>query len=262
MEFIESSRYIIYGYCSEDCLPEDYIYERTCSLCSDADLKSDPLIKCTSCDEPMCHECFNKEGFLEEIQIRYGRYNEYCSKECCPDNVYDKITGKGQRKYQLTIELEKAGLELRDDSRLCSNYIVNNEGNLTYIVERMCQMKFLFDHNEFYEYMDKAKDDHQATIDEGYFPDTCVIDDAEYQFMEGKEYPLMWDFPWQKNNSIEQLFEERAKIKPEFLAFQYNLNRCMRILQKHIKKKIYHPDNQFVYNIHKINMEMLDSKQK
>jgi hypothetical protein len=202
---------------------------------------------------------------LDSYVIRY-EYNSdyYCSEECCPDEIWNKIYCKDEREYELKIALGKVGLTLRNDSRLCSNYIENNEGSIEFIVERMCQMKFLFDYHNMNYYIQKANEEQNETIEAGYFPDTSALDDAEYEVMKQYDfiYPKMWCFPWQKVNSIEDLMRDKKLIIPEFLGTQYNINRCLRKLQRKIKEKIYDPDNNFIYDIHTKNMEKLNLKKQ
>ena len=55
---------------------------------------------------------------------------------------------KDKRKYELTNELQKHGLELRNDSKLCQGFIDGSikDKKIKWIVNRMCQVKYLYDY--------------------------------------------------------------------------------------------------------------------
>jgi hypothetical protein len=109
-----------------------------------------------------------------------------------------------KRKDTLIKALTKAGLKLRNDSTLCENYIENksDEYTLQDVVERMCQMKYLFEYCHMNECKHDAYISQQKEIKAGYFPDCSVFDEAEYialnKYSNGK-YPDI--YPWQKNNN-------------------------------------------------------------
>ena len=268
-EYTECDQYNTYNYCSEICCPDDYVQDRTCSQCFHEDLKAVEFRKCKICKSTMCDDCFEKDGILDEIRVdRYGydtnhvSHHLYCS-DCCPDSVYEKIHGKDSRKYELQIALESVGAEIRSDSSLCRNYIENNMGQVEQIVKRMCEMKYLFEyHHDMPKYLQRAREEHDNTLAAGYFPDTTVLDDAESGVMRGRRYPRMWCFPWQTIHSLSFLFQNRSDFIPGFLAAQYNINRCIRNLQKIIKERIYHPNRSFVHNIHQKNLQLIEQMQQ
>ena len=105
-----------------------------------------------------------------------------------------------KRKEKLIEALNFAGLELRSDSVLCSNYINGKikNGSLEDIVKRMCQMKYLYDYCHMEECKDIAYKNQQDDWKHGYHPDCSVSDDAEFialnKYSKGK-YPAV--FPWQ-----------------------------------------------------------------
>lgn len=105
-----------------------------------------------------------------------------------------------KRKEILTKALTKAGLELREDSELCKKYISGEiKENKKNIVERMCQMKYLFEYCHMNECKEKAYNNQIETFNAGYFPDCSVFEDAEMialeKYSNGK-YPKI--FPWMK----------------------------------------------------------------
>ena len=62
------------------------------------------------------------------------------------------------RKH-LETELGKVGCKLRDDSRLCRNYIMCQQGNLKTIVDTMCEMKFFFDETNYAKNLKRLLDE-------------------------------------------------------------------------------------------------------
>ena len=105
-----------------------------------------------------------------------------------------------KRKELLIKALNKVGLELREDSELCKKYISGeNKNNKKLVVERMCQMKYLFEYCHMDECKQEAHNNYIETINLGYFPDCSVFEEAEMialkKYSNGK-YPIV--FPWMK----------------------------------------------------------------
>lgn len=116
--------------------------------------------------------------------------------------VNEKIARTIKRTNDLEKALNKAGVELRDDSKLCKLYIDNKcsgKFTLKQVVRRMCQMKYLYDYCHMKECLDKAHDDQIDERNNGYFPDCSIFDEAEYNALRkysNNTYPDV--FPWQK----------------------------------------------------------------
>jgi len=104
-----------------------------------------------------------------------------------------------KRKNKLILNLKKAGLKFRNDSMLCKKYIKGDkEFSLEEIVERMSQMKYLYEYCHMDECKSIAYDQHCEEINAGYFPDCSVTDYAEYLALEkysNGKYPDI--YPWQ-----------------------------------------------------------------
>lgn len=108
----------------------------------------------------------------------------------------NKLT-KIERKILLEYLLNKQEIELRDDSKLCSGYINGSikHWKIDNIVQRMCQMKYLFDYCNMDKYIRIAKNNQQKEYNAGYFPDTSIMDDAEELILKNiGNYPKVW--PW------------------------------------------------------------------
>ena len=108
------------------------------------------------------------------------------------------------RRTELIKALSKVGLELRSDSKLCDGWINNsitdyrrrtdNSWTIGSVVNRMCQMRYLFDYCNMDECLQIAYEEQQDELENGYFPDSSVFDDAEYLALKGNCYPKV--FPW------------------------------------------------------------------
>lgn len=97
----------------------------------------------------------------------------------------DKI----ERRAVLTDALELAGLNLRDDSSLCREYICTGKYDINYVVRRMSEMKYLFDYCHIKSIMNKIKNQEYGYVDD-------LFDKAEKQILSRiKRYPIK--FPWQ-----------------------------------------------------------------
>lgn len=111
-----------------------------------------------------------------------------------------KISNKTSRESKLVEELKKYGLKLRSDSKLCKGYIDGTikDWSIKEIVNRMCEMRYLYDYCDMDGHMQKAYEDQQDEYAAGYFPDCTVFEQAELTALqEYGGYPKQW--PWLKN---------------------------------------------------------------
>lgn len=126
----------------------------------------------------------------------YNNEKQYCFQHE-KISLIEEEKKYNERKEQLTKALEEKGLKLRDDSKLCMNYIndsLKERWTIDGIVERMCQMKYLFEYCNIESYMEKAEKEYYDELNAGYLPDCSIIDTAEAYAMKNKEYPNKW--PW------------------------------------------------------------------
>jgi hypothetical protein len=105
---------------------------------------------------------------------------------------------RSKRKKELKSALREIGLELRADSKLCQGYI---DGTITNwdvdgIVERMAQMKYLYEYANMEHYLKKAERAQAEELEAGYIPDIPVFTQAEDYALKktGGKYPKKW--PW------------------------------------------------------------------
>jgi ribosomal protein L13E len=99
------------------------------------------------------------------------------------------------RKVKLIEALKKYGLELRSDSKLCQQYIDGvNELSIDEIVERMCEMKYLFDYCNMKHYLDYVHTHKHK------FKYSDLFTEAEILALGDKDYCEDGKWPWLKNN--------------------------------------------------------------
>lgn len=199
-------------------------YEEMLVKCNDCHIEMNDnygYFTCILCKLSYCYSCQN------EIEETYYCSNDncyhcrrgncfntrrsgetYCEK-CAPEDVKESIEqhekelleaydimaqNVDDRRNELQVALQKMGLELREDSRYCKKYIEQNDGDVDEIVNRMCEMKFLFDYCDMRNVLDKVEKEHIETLEAGYFPDSSVFDEAEYEVLGKTPYPKIW--PW------------------------------------------------------------------
>ena len=111
-----------------------------------------------------------------------------------------KMEMNDKRKTKLVKVLKEYGLELRNDSKLCNGYIDGTikDLSLNEIVQRMCQMKYLYDYCNMDDCCAEAYDYQQEELRAGYFPDCTVFEHAELIALKKYgNYPAVW--PWLNN---------------------------------------------------------------
>lgn len=102
-----------------------------------------------------------------------------------------------KRKNKLITKLRQYKLELRNDSKLCQGYISGSikDWDIDDIVNRMCQIHYLFNYCNMNKYIKQANDEQNEEFNAGYIPDISVFDQAEMIVLkEIGEYPEIW--PW------------------------------------------------------------------
>jgi hypothetical protein len=114
--------------------------------------------------------------------------------------IQNKSDQKQRRKYKLLEALQQYGMKLRSDSKLCQGYIdgIIKDKSVDWIVNRMCQIKYLYDYCNMKDEIEKAKKEQMEERIEGYFPDCSVFDQAEINILTRiGDYPNQ--FPWMMN---------------------------------------------------------------
>ena len=111
----------------------------------------------------------------------------------------NSINKKNERKQMLISKLNSRGLSFRDDSVLCEKFINGDKSlKISSVVNRMCQMKYLFEYCHMNKCKDEAYEAQQEEFEDGYYPDCSVFDQAEYIALNkysNNKYPDI--FPWE-----------------------------------------------------------------
>ncbi len=180
---------------------------------------------CSECGISLCGRCSTK-NILWSICTRrncfhcakqtcWNRYAQrwYC-EGCAADSESLKIQEERRewlwkfylkvlaterlRRFILERALRKAGLELRADSRLCTRFIQQGVGDLRMIVERMCQLKWLFDYQNMGVLIQEIKElDLEDPDYDDYLARPLQI--AEARILAKTPFPRIW--PWQAEHA-------------------------------------------------------------
>jgi len=189
-------------------------YSKTTYFLTDDDINDLNSIKADSTYGPATYYTLEdiKNVFCEKYDIipenidnklkELNKQKEYLQQE----KMNKKEEKKNKRCESLTKALNKADLELRGDSKLCENYINGEvkDKNLADIVERMCQMKYLFEYCHMDECKEKTSKEYYETLNAGYFPDFDIFVEGERIALEkysNGEYPDI--YPWIKKDDLK-----------------------------------------------------------
>lgn len=111
------------------------------------------------------------------------------------------------RKKELECKLKSRGLELRTDSALCTKYIEGTiDLNIDYIVERMCQMKYLYEHCNMKKIKQDVYKEYLANNSRGVKLEANVSTRAEKIALDtysNSYYPKI--YPWEKSTNDKNI---------------------------------------------------------
>lgn len=155
---------------------------------------------CTSCKETLPLNQFKR--------IKY-RWTKSCI-ECLNEAKERRIRLKLQKKLKINREIElkeglrKVGLPLRDDSSFCANYINTGHPDIDIVVDRMCEVHYLYNYCDMYNEIGKIIKKRNKNKDHGDKYDrydrwerSSPFDEAEENILERiGGYPET--FPWIK----------------------------------------------------------------
>jgi hypothetical protein len=184
------------------------------SFCYDCDIKVyEEFIN--NCPHHNCYHCRNGSCF-------YIEHVRYC-EECVPKEYFERIEEEenelkliDERKKELKDLLNKNGLQLRDDSKLCSKYIYTGNGDLEYIIERMSEMKYLFEYCHMRKVIEIVKEEMEEEYDEDDFDFNMydgLFESSEERALEmysNDKYPDI--FPW-----MLKKYNKAAKVIQKYL---------------------------------------------
>lgn len=82
---------------------------------------------------------------------------KYVNSTMTLENFRNRLIERKNRKTELVKKLEEKGLQLRDDSKLCKQYIKHGEGDLQYIVDVMEEMDWFYKNTKYAKFYKEAK---------------------------------------------------------------------------------------------------------
>jgi hypothetical protein len=152
-------------------------------------------------DDP-CSIITKRNQLIKERENRAKKREENKRKNE-PIRLKKEAEKRNKRQEILVNALNRYGLELRSDSQLCNGYIDGTikDWSLDEIVERMCQMKYLFEYMNMKYYLDKIYHEQKMEREfSKYYPTQTVFEEAEeYVLSKIKGYPKTW--PWMEISS-------------------------------------------------------------
>lgn len=100
-----------------------------------------------------------------------------------------------KRKQELKKALQWKGLKFRRDSKYCKYYVKTGKGSIEKIVERMCQMRYLFEYCDFRNRLEDMEQIHEERYFDGIDSDCSYFEEAELDvlFLIDR-YPTV--YPW------------------------------------------------------------------
>jgi hypothetical protein len=151
------------------------------------------------------------QGKLEELQAKRTK-----KSQTIKDN---KVARQNIRTEELKTALEKVGLELRSDSRLCQGYIENKldqEWTLDEIVSMCAEMRWLYQYTDYKKKLDQAVQDEAEAIAEWegwHGAHRKAYDEVEpevrHKVLKSHPKPSIW--PWQQNKTITEILPSKKK---------------------------------------------------
>lgn len=138
------------------------------------------------------------------------------------------------RTKKLKSKLKKRGLELRKDSALCSLYINGkNDYDINWIVQRMCQMKYLYEYCDMKNIKSQVYNDYVTNGFNKNYEGTISIHAEKIALEKHSDgiYPKV--FPWEINkinitkkfnNDISKLELNKLKELNTLTKFDENVS--------------------------------------
>lgn len=202
-----------------------------CSVCGDSSCKEWGCQYPNFCDEyDYCEICCdNRDSTKYNIETELHKFfkHDYGTQIYLCDSCYEIEDLKLKREIELRYNLCKKGLWLRSDSSLCRKYIENGNGCLEWIVDRMCQMKYLYEYTEYNSIRDKVFNDSLETSD------SEDSEDVDFDYIRSRNLP---------KGAISKIAEEITMENTIFPKYwPWISNPAAMIIQKKVLEWIYKP---------------------
>lgn len=219
------------------CTPEsetdhepDPDHLQVCKYCAHRGDEMEPWGTCDRCLCSVCEDCFDLKFTEIENECGHTRrcfcpyfQGRYCADCVTPEDINilarrrardeeeeERATliarEKPLRILQLKNALTKHCLELREDSRLCKKYIETGEGDLDFIVQRMSEMKWLFEYQDMRTMLQVVQNENMEELEAGYIPDVPVFPEAERRILQEHPYPQHpYEWPWVREKAARTI---------------------------------------------------------
>lgn len=129
---------------------------------------------------------------------------------------YCKIKARRDRSSLIKKLLKGKNCELREDSRLCNDYIDNGEGDVNDIVDIMVEMKFYVNHTSYFKELEEGINDeleYRGRFDrdeESYCAKSRALDTWCEQYINYKD--INFDIlPETLNQKVHTIIHNRTK---------------------------------------------------
>jgi len=179
------------------------------SICSEC------MFPCFQCGDILCDKCYVFVEYDPDLCIKCREFN------------HNQEVERLHRKNVLKQELRKNGLKLDINDKRCSNYIQTGNDDVYFIVENLCQKKFLV---EYYDLDNKAKRIHENCSMLSF--KECV-QMVELEAFKEQIYPDIWPWPNDMVNKAARIIQQGCHnwlYKPVTADGKYGIN--MRIGMK------------------------------
>ena len=138
-----------------------------------------------------------KVEFLDKMKILIEQYILKVKQERL--RKLQEELDKSARKVTLINLLTEKDLNLRSDSKLCQRYINHGDEDVNYVVDRMCDMKYLFDYCDIRGRMEiiynkRRNECDYLGFDYEYDYEYTIFEEAERWCWKNFKKPETW--PW------------------------------------------------------------------
>jgi hypothetical protein len=154
--------------------------------------------RCKNMSDTLCLYCHKTANYLDPI---FG--NRVCND--CQQTHIEYQEPKVDRKQELIQAMNKVGLKVRHDSRLCQKYInykLDNTWTLDKVVNMCCEMEWLFNYTNYKQLLDeklydsKHQHQHQPKEEWRVYFENCDKE-VRNEVFENYGKPNKW--PWIKD---------------------------------------------------------------
>lgn len=198
---------------------------------------------CAKCRRRYCFDCADSDSVFPLIYHRclgecyycdnhtcYGWYEETIRKLCvhCATDELRELVDESERRFEqrrartmlLTEVLARYQLIIRTDSKLCTKYINGDEDDLSMIVDKLCQVRYLYDYCEMENELQRVAN---TTVSR-----ELIFSTAKNNIVKRiGVYPMNW--PWIAYD-YDDIKQRNEKINNEIIEYVYHPMRIHKWL--------------------------------